>query len=519
MSVTPKIFKGLYNTGQLSEFYRLKPQNYQEALQTKRTFDRALLTQALEAYARDLDAPKAVFESLEQLNNANSRAVVTGQQVGLLLGPTYTLSKAISAIKLAKKLSQEAQPVVPIFWLASQDHDSAEINHNYLLDMSEQLTRLEIPLPEGVVAGHIKLEKRWLEQIVNEIHSLKFPKAYSERVINVLQETADYTRSIADWFAGLLYRLLGGEGLIIINPLDIRVAPLFKNILQNELHNPLVSSKVINETGSKLWDLGVEPQLGRSESASNLFLEEDDSRRYLLRFENKTFYSELNSYKLNDLLSILEEDPNRLTPAAGLRSIVQDYVLPTAAMVVGPGELRYIAQLKGVYELHGVEMPLIQPRMFVTVIEPPVKRIMDKFGLTLDELAQDFLGARAEVLLELSGHGEVFKKQLITLETSILEMLENIEMIDPTLKPLIIRSEARLQRMLNNLKHKSTTALLKQDSITKDQFERLRVQLFPNDVPQERLLSPFSFFLKFGIEHVLNAFLELPFEGNHEIHM
>ena len=173
---------------------------------------------------------------------------------------------------------------------------------------------------------------------------------------------------------------------------------------------------MINEAGNKLWGLGIEPQLGRSENASNLFIEEDDGKRYLLRFENNTFYSQANSYKLNDLLNILEENPSQITPAAGLRPIVQDYVLPTAVMVVGPGELRYIAQLKGVYELHGVEMPLMQPRMTVTVIEPPTKRIMNKFGLTLNELTRNFLGARAEVLLKLSGHGKGFEKQLTNLE-------------------------------------------------------------------------------------------------------
>ena len=222
-----KTFKERYNAGELSEFYRLTPQSYNEALQTKRPFDRVLLVESLKTYARRLSAPEAVFENLEQLTNTNSRAVVTGQQVGLLLGPTYTLSKAVSTILLARKLSEEDRPVLPIFWLASQDHDSAEINHTYLLDMSECLTRLEMPLPEGVPAGRIKLESGWLEQIVSEIGNLNFPNTYREEVVSLLQETADHTRSIADWFAALLYRLLGDKGLIIINPLDTAIAPLF----------------------------------------------------------------------------------------------------------------------------------------------------------------------------------------------------------------------------------------------------------------------------------------------------
>ncbi len=516
---TAKTFKENYEADELNEFYRLKPHDYQEALQTERTFSRALLAKALGTYAQNLGAPKAVFKSLEQLAHPNSRAVVTGQQVGLLLGPTYTLSKAVSAIKLAQKLSTKDKPVVPIFWLASQDHDSAEINHNYLLDMNEHLTRLEIPLPEGIPAGRIKLERQWLSQILSEIQSLSFPKAYSIEVVSLLQEAAENAQSIADWFAALLYKLLGNQGLIMMNPLDAAMAPLFKDILREELSNPLASSKLISEAGDKLRLLNIEPQLGRSEGASNLFIEEPDGQRRLLRFENKIFYSSTRNYKLAELLNILEENPSLLTPAAGLRPVTQDYVLPTVAMVVGPGELRYIAQTKGVYELHNVDMPLIQPRMTIAVIEPPVKRIMDKFNITLSELAKNFLVIREEKVLELSKHGQTFKQQIINLESTMQEMLRNIEDIDPTLKPLVIRTGARLERMLNNLKQKSASALLQKDKLTKDQFERLKVQLFPNENPQERLLSPFNFFLKFGIDYTLNAFLKLSFEGDHEVYM
>ena len=514
---TANTFKKRYESGELKEFYRLTPHDYQGALQTKRTFDRALLAKVLKAYAQNLNAPSAVFRSLEQLTNSNSRAVVTGQQVGLLLGPTYTLSKAISAIKLARKLSTDSKPVVPIFWLASQDHDSAEINHTYLLDMNERLTRLDIPLPEGMAVGRIKLESHWLDQIIDKILSLNFPHTYRKEVVSLLQETAESAQNIADWFAALFYRLLGDEGLIVINPLDVTTAALFKGLIKKELHNPLASSKLINEAGDKLKAFSIEPQLGRSEGASNLFFEEADGKRQLLHFRNKSFHSLINSYKLNDLLDILEENPSRLTPAAGLRPVAQDYLLPTAVMVVGPGELRYIAQLKGVYELHGMEMPLIQLRMTITVLEPPVKRIMNKFDLTSSELAKDFLGAREEVLLKISGHGKDFEKQLGNLEAGMKEMFKDIEAIDPTLKPVIIRSKKRLRRTLENLKHKTADKLLKKDSLTKSQFERLKVQLFPNDIPQERLLSPCSFFLKFGIDNILNTFLELPCEGNHEV--
>lgn len=513
---TIKNFRDSYYLGELNKFYQLAPRDYKGALQIEHLQTREALVKALSSYATDLQAPKVVFEKLEQLSHQKSSVVVTGQQVGLLLGPSYTLSKAISAIKLAQKLSSKQKPVLPIFWLASQDHDSAEINHSYLLDMSENLTRLAIPLPEGIPAGYIKLEREWLEHLTNQINSLNFPKIYREEVIDLLQNTANYTHNIADWFAALLYKLLGNQGLIIVNPLNKDIAILGKDILQKELKNPLASSKIINRAAEELRIQGIEPQLGRGEDASNLFITENN-QRHLLHFNGKEFYSNLRSYSQNELLVILEQNPSLITPAAGLRPIMQDYILPTASMVVGPGELRYIAQLKGVYEMHGVAMPLMQPRMTVTFIEPPVKRILAKFNLTVKQLSKDFKGRREETVLQLSNYSEIFQSQLINLEKSLIEMLSSIDNIDPTLKPVIKRSHTRFNRTLENLKHKSSNALLKKDAQTKKQFDRLQVQLFPHDTAQERLLSPVSFFLKFGTDYVLKLFLELPFEGEHEI--
>ena len=213
----------------------------------------------------------------------------------------------------------------------------------------------------------------------------------------------------------------------------------------------------------------------------------------------------------------MDEDPSRLTPAAGLRPVTQDAVLPTAATVVGPGELRYFAQLKGVYEAHEVAMPLIYPRTEVTVLEPPVRRILEKYDLAAEEVQADFDSIYDELLLNLRGHGEAFEKSLSELERLAKDLTEHVAAIDPTLERTVERGEGHMRKTIELLRFKSARALRKQDTITSKQFERLKAHLLPTDKPQERVLSPFSFFLKLGVKNVVERFLALPPEGSHEV--
>ena len=456
------------------------------------------------------------FGALERLEHPQSRAVVTGQQAGLLLGPTYTLSKAVTAVNLAQKLSTEDRPVVPVFWLASQDHDRAEIDHAYLLDLNESLVRLSVELPGGMSAGRVPFESAWLKTLTESLGALEAKDAYREEVLNLLEESAAHAETYADFFGALLYRLLGDQGLILIDPLEPATAPLFAPALKAELRAPLRSSRVINEAAERLKGLGITPQLGRGEGATNLFLEEA-GKRALLRFDGSAFYTESARYSPGDLENVLNTEPGRLTPAAGLRPITQDAALPTAVTVVGPGELRYFAQLGGVYAAHGVPMPLIWPRMTATVLEPPITRIMDKFSLTLKDL-EDFDAVRRRILLGLHGHKEVFDEAAGTLEASIGALLKHVREIDPTLLRTVERSEASLEATVARLKRKSGDALAKQDDIYARQLARVECHLLPNGVPQERILSPFSFFLKFGVKNVVDAFLTLPPEGEHTVH-
>jgi len=513
--VPPTPFETAYRNRALTSLFALEPGDVQTALAQPRPVDRIRLAEVLRGQAERLGAPAAVFDSLEKLMHPESRVVVTGQQTGLLLGPLYTLSKAVSALKLAAMLSTDDKPVVPVFWLATQDADSAEIDHTYLLDLSETLHRLSLPLPGGVPAGRIGLEGAWVDKIVRDLAAFRGPEVHRLEIADVLRRTAARAESFSDWFGALLYELLGEQGLIVFDPLEPAAAEHFAPILRAELGDPLRSGGAVNAAADTLRDLGYTPQLGRAADATNLFLTTDQRR--LLRFDGQTFYTDIARYSGEDLLARLDADPASVTPAAGLRPITQDAALPTVATVVGPGELRYIAQLKGVYEQHGVATPLIWPRTTVTILEPPVARILDKFGLGAGALQGDWEGLKAEALLRLHGHKLAFDNRLRALQNLSNSLRADVAAIDPTLSRTVSRAGDELEVIFRRLEAKSAAALADRDDTYTRQFGRLRAHLLPTGIPQERLISPFSFFLKFGVKAVMDALLTLPAEGEHEL--
>ena len=292
------------------------------------------------------------------------------------------------------------------------------------------------------------------------------------------------------------------------------MACLLRPVLEAELAEPLRSSALINDAAEVLKERGFTPQLGRAAGATNLFLEEDGQRR-LLRFDGATFSTDAASYTREDLLRQLEDDPTCITPAAGLRPITQDAALPNVATVVGPGELRYFAQLNGVYEAHNVPMSLAWPRTTATILEPPAARILEKFDLTPAQVQNDFASAKANKLLELHGHKLAFDNRLRALKNLTASMQKDVSGIDPTLERTALRAGETLEGIFSKLEAKSAVALGQRDDTYTRQFARLEAHLLPNGTPQERLISPFSFFLKFGVENVMKWMLELPAEGDH----
>lgn len=510
-------FTDRYRRGDLDGLFELPPGDLGAALAVERHADRAALAAAMRSHAERWGAPEAVHDMLERLEQPGSIVVATGQQTGLLLGPTYSLSKAIGAIQLARRIDTPDRPAVPVFWLASQDHDGAEIDHAYLLDGEERLHRAKVTLPADMPAGRVPMHESMMAAVTETFDAMRPQPPCRAPVEALLRDTAARARGYADWFAGIMYRLLGSQGLLLFDPMDPAAAPLLRAPLERELARPEAGPATINEAARRLRALGLEPQLGRAADATNLFLEVDGAagpRRVLLRYDGKDFRAEGERLSVADVRERLRQDPASLTPAAGLRPIVQDSVFPTAVNVLGPGELRYVAQLRGVYRLHDLPMPLAWPRPSATILEPPVARMLGRYDLDALAFQRDPAGCLERVILERSGHGTRFRQAADELERLFATLLTEVDGIDPTLQGTVQRGRRHLDLTLERLRGKTARALAQHDAITRGQFDRLGDHLLPLHQPAERVLSPFSHMLKFGIRPVLDLMLGLEAEGD-----
>jgi bacillithiol synthase len=486
-----------FRSGVLRDFHRVAAGDLVGALENTHPADRAALSTALEAYQQRIGAPKTALEAVKTLSHPNSRVIVTGQQAGLLGGPAYTFYKAISTILLARELSTENRPVVPVFWVASQDHDAAEVRETWFLDLEEREHHLQLPLDDGRPVGRISLEPGWVSGILESLKGFKGQPDHQAWVLGLVEAASKDATSYADWFAKLISGILGPFGLIVFDPLEPGLAALFTPFLRHELDHPLAGPEAIEVAAEKLEAKGFAAQLRRPPGSTNLFLECDDGERRLLKFDGTNFLAD-RTYSRADLETILESDPSRITPAAGLRPILADAVLPTAVSVLGPSELAYQLELGGVYELHGIPQPLLWSRLSVTWIEPPVKRILERYGLTAQTFMTDPNGTLERLMLSRSGAGEHLDSGLRDLEAAFAKLEAGIGPLDETLLGALERSRSRVLGHVARLEGKIGKALINREETSERQFGRLNAHLMPAGIPQERRTNFLSQLMKFG---------------------
>ena len=493
-----KSIAAAYRAGELPAFFERAPGDLGAAAEVRGDIDRTALAEALRAYHADLGTLDAGVEALlTRLAHPRSRVVVTGQQAGLLTGPAYSVHKGAGAALLARELDREDSPCVAVYWVASQDHDSAEVASVTLLDFSETLHHLRLDLPTGRPVGRLPWLPTYTDEVLALLERFDAPEAHKAEVRGHFLKATAGEPGWADVFARLIHGLLAPAGLLVLDPLHPALARLAAPALRRELERPLASSQAIEDAAAGLEAQGFTPQLRRPAEATNLFLEGEDGQRRLLHFDGRAFEAG-RSYTRAELLDLLEREPGRLTPAAGLRPVVQDSLLPTAAFVVGPGEIGYGAQLREVYRLHGLRQPLLWPRLSVTWLEPNVARLLARLGASAADVQRDPEGVLGRALARERGSAALTGARLEALTGELTGLRDEIGGLDPTLVGAAERSGGRALGQLERLQRLAARALARAEDERSGQLRRLKAHLLPRGVPQERELSFLNLLLKHG---------------------
>jgi bacillithiol synthase len=442
-------------------------------------------------------SPKTL-ENIERLRSGTN-AIVTGQQVGLFGGPLLAILKALSAVKLAAQRN-----AVPVFWMATTDHDLAEIDHAKLI-CDGKLTRVAASLigQPGAVVSRATIHS----DPVSEIERC-YPEADPE-ALAWLRECYRPGERIGIAFARLWSRLFAEYGLVLIDPDDAALHRIAAPLYTQAAAQSLQLQELLRDRSNQLQAGGYHEQVLVTDTSTLLFVEVEGIRTPVrvvreLTGETKLRAGSLEWPSVENFAAWIEASPSQVTPNALLRPVVQDYFLPTLAYIGGPAEIAYFAQSTVLYEaLLGGRTPVL-PRASASVLEPRVAHVMERHRLPLRELLH--IHSEAELALrfaeqELPAHvTETFAQTRQCMEQDLAKLASVVEEEDVTLRGAAANSLRKIRHQIAKLEERAARARLRREETLGRHAKMLWNNLRPEHQLQEREISCAHYLLRYGLD-------------------
>jgi len=471
----------------------------------RRTYPRAEVAAILRRQNERWGLADEAARRIDELAREGTLCVFTGQQAGLLTGPLYTIYKALSAVRQAQRLADAlGVPVVPIFWLAGDDHDLAEIDHVVVPDADGRPRTCRYrtaSLPGARVA-----RQRFGADIVPwlaETLALIADGPGRAEVAAVLSEAYRPGRSWVDACAIALSCWLGRFGLVLVSPDDEDLKRLMAPIFRAEIDDPHVSRRALAERDEAIRAAGYAPQVGHGEAATLVFVDDDAGKRRRVDLVDGGFaWNEGREPVLPAAMEwLLEETPERFSASALLRPVTADTVFPTVMHVMGPGEIAYMAQARALYDRHGVPMPLVAPRASFTVVPPEIARLIEEEGASVADAFQPvdrWFGrlaaeeARARYGAELDACRRSVDAAYDRVDAVVGERL-------PGLRTAVLSARMKTQAIASRLARKLDQEVRRQSQPRRERLQRIGDAVYPLDDPQERVYPIVPSIARYGL--------------------
>jgi len=479
---TSKLFAdALYQPDRTAAFYR-HPRRDAEAFRAAAAEiqfsaeQRAALVAALRR--QNPDSP-----SLERLAQPGTLVVATGQQVGLFSGPAYTVYKVLHAVKLAEWLTANGIPAVPVFWLATEDHDFAEVDHVWVFDAEYQPRRLEMRRPAGSQpAGEVTLVEPPVAELLETIAGLGF----GEETAELVRETYRPGVSMGQAFGDLLRRLLPDYGILQVDPLLAEFRELAAPAMRSAVERAEELTAGLLNRDRELAAAGYHAQVHVEASTSLAFLLENGKRLTLRR--NGPEYMQ-NGRRIG--AGELADKARWLSPNALLRPVVQDSMMPTVAIVGGPAEVAYFAQSEVLYRSILGRMPVAVPRAGFTVLDARSRKRMERYGLTLADFfpGGDAVRQRIASTLAPPEVNGAMREAAATVAGAVERLRAALTGFDPTLAKALSTSGRKIRHQIGRIGGKVGREALRRDERAARDARRLSGLIYPERHPQERIYS------------------------------
>ena len=477
--------------------------------------DRDQVCDALAAMNQRWGAGEATLNNIELLRESDCIAVVSGQQAGLFTGPLYTVYKALSAVKLAGCLRQRNTKAVPVFWIAAEDHDFAEVAKAEFIGRDCQLKHVEVSTGlhrEGQPVGQVVLDES-IDLVVDQAFELLPNSEFAAEMKALVKRAWQPGRGYVESFAMMMTSLLGRHGLIFLDPLDAALKKLAAPLYSEAARRAPEIATAIEQRSRDLESAGFHAQVLASANSFPLFLHDDAGARHAVaRVENGKYKTKAidTEYTAEELATMALDTPQRFSPNVTLRAVVQDYLLPTIAYYGGAAEIAYFAQTAEVYRVLGRPATPILPRSSLTMIERHTGRLLERYDLTLADFFEGLEPVMKRVVEEHLGAdtAKLFSNAEENVNHELDRLRLELESIDPTLASALDTGRKKINYQLEGLRTRFVRAQITRDEAAHRQLQRAFDQLYPSKDLQERHINITSLLARHGtyvIEWIYNA--------------
>ena len=432
--------------------------------------------------------------ALERLANPDTVVVATGQQVGLFSGPCYTVYKALHAARLAEWLTASGLPAVPVFWLATEDHDFAEVNHLWVFNAERRPSKVETVHSAGAQpVGGVALASPPISELRAAMEGLPF----REEVVALVEEAYRPGATMGAAFSGLLRRLLERFDILQVDPMLPQFRELAAPAIRQAVEAAPELSMRVRERGRELVAAGYHAQVHVEEHTSFVFLLEN-GKRLTLRRTGSGCTQNGRRFTGQELM----DRAATLSPNALLRPVVQDSMLPTVAYIGGAAEIAYLAQSAVLYDVLLGRMPVAVPRSGFTIVDQRSQKVMDRFGLEIADFfhGEEALRQRMSNKMVPPAMAGAMRDTQAAVETAVDGLRAAMVGFDPTLARALDRGASKIRYQLGKIERKAGREAMVRDARAARQAASLYGLIYPERHLQERLYSILPFLARHGLD-------------------
>ncbi|MGE7934391.1 bacillithiol biosynthesis cysteine-adding enzyme BshC [Viridibacillus arvi] len=482
---------------------------------------RAELVKVIREFMEPLEKSVKVEQHLKELED-NAVVVVGGQQAGLLTGPLYSVHKAISVLLLAKEQRAKLDiPVVPVFWIAGEDHDIDEINHTFTV-LNGRLQKHIHPdrSKKKTMASTTILDIEDTRKFIKNVFQQYGETAYTEDLLAKIDTFLVKSHTYTDFFTQLMHWFFKEEGLLLLDAADPKLrayeAPYFERLVN---HSEEIAA-VVSSREALLADNGYGTPIGATKENANLFYVKEGERFLLERKDGKFINDVANvQFTKEELLQLATEQPACLSNNVVTRPLMQDMVLPVLAFVGGPGELAYWSTLKDAFELLDMKVPVFVPRMNMTLVNRQVGHLIEDHDLTITEVLCGKVAKMHQTFVNEvydDAAKETIEKTKALLQQQYVELQKHLHNNNVHLDKVVIKNLDIHENQLDFLLKKIEAEVLLQHDVTIRKFTEMEGHLIPEGNLMERIFNPFQYMNEYGMT-LIDDILQLPLEVS-ELH-